>query len=159
MKRVIEFTLHVNAMKFRSKIVYLNEQAEINLQDEATLPHPLWKALPQEIRLMVLKELKPLANKKRQMAHWASVSKEWQYFLEPEIFDTVRICSLGSDIDRIGQIVRGYRGKLASKISLHVGMIEYTGAEYAQPEDSDTITANNLALAEALTALFSILSN
>ncbi|WDK21447.1 hypothetical protein CGRA01v4_12737 [Colletotrichum graminicola] len=146
-------------MKLRSRTICSNEQPEINIRHEATpLPRPLWKALPQEIRLMVLRDLRPLANKKRQMAHWASVSKEWQYFFEPEIFKTLRICSPGSDIDHLRRIVTGYRRRLVTKISLHVGMTEYASAEYGRPEDSDTITANNLALAGALTALFSILS-
>ncbi|KAK1976569.1 hypothetical protein LZ30DRAFT_603202 [Colletotrichum cereale] len=145
-------------MKLRSKTVCLNEEAETNPQDGATSPHPFWQALPQEIRLMVLKELRQLADQRHQMAHWASVSKEWQYFFEPETLETLRICSPGSDIGRMDQVVRGYRRKLVRTISLHVGMAEYTSAEHGQPEDMDTIMANNVALAEALTALFSILS-
>ncbi|KAK1622149.1 hypothetical protein BDP81DRAFT_334935 [Colletotrichum phormii] len=142
----------------RSKTLCSNEEAEIIPPNAASSLHPLWEALPRELRQMVLKELSPLAKKRHQMAHWASVSKEWQYFFEPAIFRTLRIRSPGPEIDRMGEIVRDYRIGLVRKIILLIGTTEYNSAEYVQPENSDTIMANNAAAANALTALFSILS-
>ncbi|KAK2023890.1 hypothetical protein LX32DRAFT_599788 [Colletotrichum zoysiae] len=145
-------------MKLRSGTIYYNEQAQANTRRRNTSRHPLWKVLPPEIRLMVLKELRPLADKRNPMAHWASVCKEWQYFFEPDTFKALKIRSPGPEIGLMAQIVKGYRRKLVWRISLHVEMAEYSSAEYSQPEDSKTITTNNAALAEAVTSLFAILS-
>lgn len=92
------------------------------------------------------------------MAHWSSVSREWQYSFEPEIFESLCIRSCGREIGRLDQVVKGYRIKLVRNITLLIGTAEFTGAEHYQPEDGDTITAVNVVVTEALTALFCVLS-
>ncbi|KXH51171.1 hypothetical protein CNYM01_04501 [Colletotrichum nymphaeae SA-01] len=135
-----------------------NEQLEINFRNPGSSLHPFWKALPQELRLMVLEKLPPLAKERHEMARWASVSREWQYFFEPEIFENLSIRSCGREIGRMGQVVRGYRMQLVKHITLLVGTAEFTGVEYDQREDVETITAINVVVVGALTALFQVLS-
>ncbi|KXH33029.1 hypothetical protein CSIM01_05164 [Colletotrichum simmondsii] len=131
-----------------------NEQSETNPRNA----HPLWKALPQELRLMVLEKLPPLATERHEMARWSSVSKEWQYFFEPGIFESLSIRPCRREIGRMDQVVRGYRTKLVRNITLLIGTAEFTGAEYNQQENVNTVAAINVVVTKALTALFLVLS-
>lgn len=107
---------------------------------------------------MVLEKLPPLAKERHEMARWASVSREWQYFFEPEIFENLSIRSCRREIGRMDQVVRGYRIQLVKHITLLVGTAEFTGVEYELREDVERTTAISMVVVGALTALFQVLS-
>ncbi|KAK1579962.1 uncharacterized protein LY79DRAFT_562949 [Colletotrichum navitas] len=82
--------------------------------------------LPPELRLMILEELAS-HDEKHHMASWASVSKEWQSFFEPLLWQTL---TFRPSISRSGflgfhRFIKGYRKSLVKKIRLHVRMEEY----------------------------------
>ncbi|KAK1445725.1 hypothetical protein CMEL01_09968 [Colletotrichum melonis] len=104
---------------------------------------------------MVLEKLPPLAKERHEMARWSSVSKEWQCFFEAGIFQSLSIRPCRREIGRMDQVVRGYRMKLVRNITLLIGTAEFTGAEYNQREEVDTVAAINVVVKKALTALFS----
>ncbi|KAK1531753.1 hypothetical protein CPAR01_11402 [Colletotrichum paranaense] len=120
------------------------EQSETNRRIAHGSIHPSWKALPQELRLMVLEKLPPLAKERHEMARWSSVSKEWQCFFEAGIFQSLSIRPCRRGIGRMDQVVRGYRMKLVRNITLLIGTAEFTGAEYNQREEVDTVAAINV---------------
>ncbi|CAI0650716.1 unnamed protein product [Colletotrichum noveboracense] len=132
-------------MKLRSRTIYSAGAAS----------HLRWAALPAEIRLMILEQAEIGNIKAHDLSNWARVSREWQTFFEPQIFQHLKLQFPGSDIDDLNSCVHGYRKDLVKKISLHVRTEEYDYVDkFDWPETRDTIKANNKVFSQALKKLF-----
>ncbi|KAK2774449.1 hypothetical protein CKAH01_03682 [Colletotrichum kahawae] len=117
-----------------------------------------WASLPAEIRLMILEQVE-VGNKGHKLSNWASVSREWQAFFEPQLFQNLNLQFPGSDVDDLNSYVHGYRRDLVKKISLHVRTQEYDNIDkFDERETQDTIKANNELFSQALERLFVSLS-
>ncbi|OHE99696.1 hypothetical protein CORC01_05054 [Colletotrichum orchidophilum] len=107
---------------------------------------------------MVLEELE-MVNERHDLSAWASVSKEWQSFFEPQNFHHLQISYPGSDVDYLDHIINSHRRNYIRKVSLHVVLEEYDSTHgFDQPEITDTIRANNKLFSQALKQLFNSLS-
>ncbi|KAF4839434.1 hypothetical protein CGCSCA4_v011223 [Colletotrichum siamense] len=136
-------------MKLRSRTI--NSPSDAN--------HMRWAALPAEIRLTILEQAEIGNIQAHDLSNWARVSREWQTFFEPQIFQHLKLQFPGSDIDDLNSSVHSYRRHLVKKISLHVRTEEYDCVdEFDRPETRDTIKANNKLFSQALKKLFVSLS-
>ncbi|KAH0429628.1 hypothetical protein CcaCcLH18_08328 [Colletotrichum camelliae] len=128
-------------MKLRSRTTYSPD--DIN----HILP---WASLPAEIRLMILEQVE-IGNKRHNLSNWASVSREWQAFFEPQLFQNLKLQFPGSDVDDLNSYVHGYRRDFVKSISLHVRTQEYDNIDkFDEQETQDTIKANNKLFSQAL---------
>ncbi|KAK1991292.1 hypothetical protein LX36DRAFT_646597 [Colletotrichum falcatum] len=117
-----------------------------------------WTGLPAEIRLMILGQVE-VGNKGYKLSDWATVSREWQAFFEPQVFQHLKLQYSGSDIDNLSSFVHGYRRNLVKRISFHVRTEEYDNVyKFDEPETQDTIKANNKLFSQAIKKLFASLS-
>ncbi|KAK1579587.1 uncharacterized protein LY79DRAFT_661697 [Colletotrichum navitas] len=120
--------------------------------------HLRWADLPAEIRLMILEQVE-VRNKGHDLSDWARVSREWQAFFEPQIFQHLKLQYPGSDIENLSLFVHGYRRGLIKRISLHVRTEEYDNKDkFDELETQDTINANNKLFSRAIKTLFASLS-
>ncbi|EXF78796.1 hypothetical protein CFIO01_01635 [Colletotrichum fioriniae PJ7] len=111
---------------------------------------PRWKALPAEIRLTILEQVE-IGNKGHDLSGWASVSREWQAFFEPRIFQHLKLRYPGPDIDGLSSSVHGYRTDLVKEISLHVSLDENDNVDkFDELETRNTIKPNNKIFSQAL---------
>ncbi|KAF4878602.1 hypothetical protein CGCSCA1_v002158 [Colletotrichum siamense] len=137
-------------MKLRSRTIYSTGNANHLLR---------WAALPAEIRLMILEQAEIGGIQAHDLSNWARVSREWQTFFEPQIFQHLKLQFPSSDIDELNSSVHGYRRDLVKKISLHVRTEEYDNVDrFDEEESQDTIKANNKLFSQALKKLFVSLS-
>ncbi|KAK2752662.1 hypothetical protein CKAH01_17654 [Colletotrichum kahawae] len=118
-----------------------------------------FKILPCELRHQILEHLRKQAGgTKRILSAWAHVSREWQRFFEPDIFERLSLQVPGPDIRQLKYVVVNGRQKLVRKISLHVHLAWHSKQEENEFEDEFTKNANTKALSGALLNLFSVLS-
>lgn len=137
-------------MKLRSRTIYSTGNANHLLR---------WAVLPADIRLMILEQAEIGDIQAHDLSNWARVSREWQTFFEPQIFQHLKLQIPGSDIDDLNSCVHGYRRDLVKRISLHVRTQEYDNVDRFDVEESpDTIKANNKLFSQALKRLFVSLS-
>lgn len=108
---------------------------------------------------MILEELGSLAHGKHSLAGSASVSRQWQTFFEPQIWQTLNFQSSTLDRTLMKQYITDIRKPLVKKISFHLWLREYSCDDCDQPEDARTATSNDASFIRQLTALFSALSS
>ncbi|GJC95996.1 hypothetical protein ColKHC_04822 [Colletotrichum higginsianum] len=98
-----------------------------------------WPSLPAELRIMTLNELKGLVSphEKEILASLAIVSKEWQPFFEPLLWQTLtfRPSVSGSGFRGFHRHIKR-RGHLVRKVALHVRIDEpfYQPCHEADPD-------------------------
>lgn len=108
---------------------------------------------------MILEELGSLAHGKHSLAGLASVSRQWQTFFEPQIWQTLNFQSPTLDRTLMKRYITDTRKPLVKKISFHLWLREYSCDDCDQPEDARTATSNDASFIRQLTALFSALSS
>ncbi|KAH0425797.1 hypothetical protein CcaCcLH18_10740 [Colletotrichum camelliae] len=102
--------------------------------------------------------IKQAGGTKRILSAWAHVSREWQRFFEPDIFERLSLQVPGPDIRQLKYIVVNGRQKLVRKISLHVHLAWYSRQQENEFEDEFTKKSNTRVLSDAILTLFSVLS-
>lgn len=133
-------------MKLRSRTMYSLDNVNNHL--------PRWKALPVEIRQAILEQVE-IGNKRHDFSDWASVTREWQAFFAPRIFQHLKLRYPGPDIDDLSSFVHGYRTDLVKEISLHVSLDKYDNVDkFDELETRNTIKPNNKIFSQALKRLF-----
>ena len=110
-----------------------------------------WASLPPELRLAILE----LLTQHRVLASYATVSKEWQAFIERQNFRRLRISQ--SCLDKFERLVQRQRG-LVKHIWLNIELRRYTCRCCQYAESETWIQMNNRIIRQAVSRLFSILS-
>lgn len=101
-----------------------------------------WARLPAEVRLLILQTIAgdpgdSKIGKKNRLAHYASVSKEWQEVFERKIFHRLQLSQ--SCLVEFGEIVRHQR-RFVKHIWLCIQLCTYYGAKRAAERDSKSFT-------------------
>ncbi|OBS28219.1 hypothetical protein FPOA_02160 [Fusarium poae] len=114
------------------------------------MPH--WLSLPPEIRLAILSQLSRL----KKTGIYASVSTEWQYFLEKKNFSHLKLHPTCLEfLDQISE----QRTAQIDHIWLNIELTRYTCRACRKWESLTQSYANNHIIVAAVSRLFSILAN
>ncbi|KAF2135930.1 uncharacterized protein K452DRAFT_280763 [Aplosporella prunicola CBS 121167] len=119
-------------------------------------PKISWGDLPAELRLLILEEVGKLEHQKHELASYATVSREWQYFFERKNFEYLAISQ--HDVSKFGKIVQKQRRSLVRWIWLRLRIPRYNCERCDKPESLEEIQRNNAMFIKAIRGLFGILS-
>jgi hypothetical protein len=112
-----------------------------------------WVSLPPEIRHMILNAI--VHQKSAGWASFASISKEWQLFIEERNFCRLKLQA--SCLDQFKHIIIRQRG-LVRHIQLDIELRRYTCRCCECQESESWTSSNNSLIRSAIWKLFSILS-
>lgn len=125
-------------------------------QTKNTKAFPYWSRLAPEIREMILERL-PSSRYfgKHRIGEYASVSREWQAWVESRTFANLKIDSL-SRMEKLGEYVRGERASCVRNVHLYTDLMPYRDRRLA--EDDECVNSNNRRFSERVKVLFAIMS-
>ncbi|KAF6803307.1 hypothetical protein CSOJ01_11008 [Colletotrichum sojae] len=123
----------------------------------------LWQALPAEIRNMIFDCAKTTIppTSKEGVGSWARVAKEWRSVFLPVLWHTLTFQPSNPSADFRGFtefLVKGQCRPLIKRVVLHVSLAPDGCDECDQEECETTISSNNRAFADHVTAGFEHLS-
>lgn len=111
-----------------------------------------WGFLPREIRLMILEALNQDGHR---VAHYATFCREWQTFIEREVFSQLNV-NLSRLNDLGAMVCRSKR--LVKYLWLCIELQEYDCSQCEVEETDSWHEANTAIIQSAISQLFSILS-
>ncbi|KAK1982651.1 hypothetical protein LZ30DRAFT_770000 [Colletotrichum cereale] len=124
--------------------------------------NPRWTSLPPELRRMILQSLaNVLTSEKLPIAVYASVSKEWQSFFEPLLWQklTFRPWTSKSNFQVFREVIQSHQRSLIKTISLCLRLEEYRCRRCLQEVGGQhTIIERERVLFENLEELLSVLA-